>query len=250
LFPRATAVASVPTQRNTPNPVERRQPPPPFAIKPVQDTSSINWENVLYVVFDLETTGTSRQRSEIIELAAVILDKNGIQADDGTFSSYIRPTNPIPTFITNLTGITDYMVCDAETFPTVADSFLRFIQQHASDEQNDDPISHILLVGHNARVFDVPFFLHQLHNNNMAQLVFSESRFRFGLDTMRIAKKAVADGGEASTPPRTTSNSCTGSSRAEPWITLVELMMMSKQQSKFYGMSHSGRLGSWMCTSL
>jgi len=204
----------------------------------------------LYVVFDLETTGTSRQRSEIIELAAVILDKNGIQADDGTFSSYIRPTNPIPTFITNLTGITDYMVCDAETFPTVADSFLRFIQQHASDEQNDDPISHILLVGHNARVFDVPFFLHQLHNNNMAQLVFSESRFRFGLDTMRIAKKAVADGGEASTPPRTTSNSCTGSSRAEPWITLIELMMMSKQQSKFYGMSHSGRLGSWMCTSL
>jgi DNA polymerase III alpha subunit (gram-positive type) len=40
----------------------------------VQDAPTIDWEKVLYVVFDLETAGHSRQRDEIIEVAGHFLD--------------------------------------------------------------------------------------------------------------------------------------------------------------------------------
>ena len=89
-----------------------------------------------------------------------------------------------------MTGISDNTVCDANRFAEVAGSFIRFIQQHADD--HDDHIDHIVMVRHNGRVFDIPFFLHQLYNNNMAEQFFIDRRFGFGLDTMRIAKKAVA----------------------------------------------------------
>jgi len=65
------------------------------------------------------------------------------------------------------------------------------MQQHA-DELN---IDNIFLVGHNGRVFDIPFFIHQLFVHNMHEQLFGDSLFRFGLDTMRISKKAVSKSG-------------------------------------------------------
>ena len=53
---------------------------------------------VLNVVFDLETTGRSRQHDKIIELAAQISDPNGIQVKDGIFSQLVKPTGTIPPF--------------------------------------------------------------------------------------------------------------------------------------------------------
>jgi hypothetical protein len=47
--------------------------PPPFVLTAVQDASSIDWEKVLYVFFDLETAGSSRQRGEFIEAAAAVV---------------------------------------------------------------------------------------------------------------------------------------------------------------------------------
>ena len=164
----------------------------PFAVTPVTDPTSINWSNVLYVVFDLETTGRSRRSSEIIEIAAVILDQNGIPIEDANFVSYVRPKNPIPSYITAINNITNNMVCDAHRFSDVGAAFLSFMQQHA-DEQADR-IDHIILVGHNARVFDIPFLVHHFYNYNLHQQFFEDPRFEFGLDTMRIAKKAVAAG--------------------------------------------------------
>jgi DNA polymerase III subunit alpha, Gram-positive type len=55
-----------------------------------------------YVVFDLETTGRSRQKDKIIELAAVILDCLGVEIEDAFFSEFVKPTKPIPPFITEL----------------------------------------------------------------------------------------------------------------------------------------------------
>jgi DNA polymerase III epsilon subunit-like protein len=42
--------------------------------------------------FDLETTGRSRQRDGIIELAAVL----GVEFEDAFFSEFVKPTKPIP----------------------------------------------------------------------------------------------------------------------------------------------------------
>jgi DNA polymerase III epsilon subunit-like protein len=140
------AAANPPVDRN---PVNAVPPPPPLAF------TAVDWEKVLYVVFDLETTGRVRQRDEIIEVAASVHDKNGIPLEDALFTQFAKPTTSIPAFITQLTNITDDDVADAEPFPAVADAFIRFMQQHAED--NDGDIDHIILVGHNAKVFDVPF---------------------------------------------------------------------------------------------
>ena len=115
--PRATAVAphiaNPPNPPNDPNPPERVPPPPPFVVEPVPESLSIKWERVLYVVFDLETTGRSPVYHEIIEVAAVILDPNGIPIEDATFTQYVKPQRPIPSQITFLTTITNDMVREA-----------------------------------------------------------------------------------------------------------------------------------------
>jgi DNA polymerase III alpha subunit (gram-positive type) len=147
----------------------------------------------LYVVFDLETTGRVRQRDEIIEVGASIYDQNGMPVEDAHFSQFVKPKARIPSFITQLTTITDDDVAEAEPFPVVADAFIRFMQQHA--DENDGPISHVIMVGHNAKVFDIPFFVQKLSSNNMADCsFFQDKRFGLAIDTLRLAKYATQQG--------------------------------------------------------
>jgi DNA polymerase III epsilon subunit-like protein len=68
------------------NDVEGGPPHPLFMPSVVQDVSSVNWEKVLYLIFDLETTDRSQQLAAIIEIAAQVLDPFGIQLEDGLFS--------------------------------------------------------------------------------------------------------------------------------------------------------------------
>jgi DNA polymerase III alpha subunit (gram-positive type) len=61
--------------------------PPPSSCLPTEENDiNIDWGSVLYVVLDLETTGRSRQRDEIIKLAAVVLDESGVEIEDVFFS--------------------------------------------------------------------------------------------------------------------------------------------------------------------
>lgn len=181
-----------------PNAVTEVPLPPPFILTTVQDTSSIDWEKVLYVVFDLETTGRSRQHDEIIELAAVVLDGSGIPIEDAEFSHFVKPKTAIPPFITELTSITNDNVANAEQFPEVADAFIRFMQQNA--DEYDGPIDHVILVGHNGKVFDIPFFIQQLRCNQMVERFFEDDRFGFGLDTLQLARKAIQKDSSAGAP--------------------------------------------------
>jgi DNA polymerase III epsilon subunit-like protein len=103
----------------------------PLGATVVQDTSKIDIDKALYVVFDLETTGRRQDHDEIIELAAEILDPNGIPLEDAIFSELVKPNRPIPQFITKLTTITNDMVGIAERFPEVAGNFLEFMRRHA-----------------------------------------------------------------------------------------------------------------------
>jgi Exonuclease len=90
LFPHDTAVSVVAVPPNNQNRVANAPPPPPFPVTPVQEPSTINWDKVFYVVFlDMETTGMSQRNNKVIELVAVILDKDGVQIEDGTFVSYV-----------------------------------------------------------------------------------------------------------------------------------------------------------------
>lgn len=154
--PVAAAAVDGPNFKNDVEEADSFPPPVPMAD---DDASYINWGSVLYVVFDLETTGRSRQRDEIIELAAVILDSLGVEIEDTSFSEFVKPTKPIPPFITELTSITNDDVSTAEPFAVVGDAFIGFIQQHADEFAG--VVDHIIFVGHNGKAEGVRYtFLH------------------------------------------------------------------------------------------
>ena len=83
------------------------------------------------VIIDLEAScptedrgNNSIERSSIIEIGAVRLDKRSLEITD-SFSELVRPEDyPIVPFITEITGISPAMVQDKDTFDQVAARFL------------------------------------------------------------------------------------------------------------------------------
>ncbi len=105
------------------------------------------------VIFDIETTGFSHTWSEIIQIAALRMRDGGV-APDETFSTFIRPLRRIPTFITEITGISD---ADVQAAPPVAEALLSFSQFAGS----------ATLLAHNARRFDMPFIRATCERHNL-----------------------------------------------------------------------------------
>lgn len=94
-----------------------------------------------YVVFDLETTGTSPNQDAIIEISAVKVE-HGKTVD--TFSRLVNPNRHIPYGATLVNGITDDMVAEEPGLETVLPEFIEFIGNN-------------VLVGHNIHCFDMKF---------------------------------------------------------------------------------------------
>ena len=94
-----------------------------------------------YVVFDLETTGLSYKKDEVIEISA--LKVIGGQIVD-QFSTLVDPGRHIPYTASSVNGIVDEMVQGCPSFEEALGSFLEF----AGD---------MMLVGHNVKCFDLCF---------------------------------------------------------------------------------------------
>ena len=80
-----------------------------------------------YVVFDLETTGYSPKDGEIIEISAIKYKNNELL---DTFSHLVKPSNGISAKITNLTGITEQTISNANNIKTILPMFLDFIENY------------------------------------------------------------------------------------------------------------------------
>ena len=104
------------------------------------DTESLSLEDATYVVFDVETTGTSAEKGGITELGAVKLVGGEFV---GEFSTLINPEMPITPFVVRLTGITNSMVEDAPLVGEILPGFEEFVEG-------------AVLVGHNVQ-FDCSF---------------------------------------------------------------------------------------------
>ncbi len=122
-----------------------------------------------YCVLDLETTGFSPITEKITEIGIMKL-KDGKVTDQ--FSCFVNPEKPIPARVVEVTGITDYMVQDAETIEKVFPKILEFIEGS-------------VLVAHNAD-FDIGFLKH-----NAAVLGY-DFDFTY-LDTLALAKDIFPD---------------------------------------------------------
>ncbi|EAU39714.1 exonuclease, DNA polymerase III, epsilon subunit family protein [Fulvimarina pelagi HTCC2506] len=111
-----------------------REPPPSLIDCPLRD--------LVYCVFDTETTGLIPHRDEIVQIGAIrIVDGKLVEGE--TFDTLVDPGGPIPRASSKIHGITDKMVMGQ---PRIAEAGRRFFE--FSKES--------VLVAHNAP-FDMSF---------------------------------------------------------------------------------------------
>ena len=117
---------------------------------PIQTTleEGVPLREVTFVVVDLETTGGSPRDSRITEVGAVRVT-GGERI--GTFQALVNPGEPIPPYISHLTGIDDFLVREEPPIEAVLPAFLEFARG-------------AIFVAHNAR-FDFSFL-----NENLRRL--------------------------------------------------------------------------------
>lgn len=124
-----------------------------------------------YTIFDLETTGISVDRDDIIEISAVRV-KGGAVVD--TFSTLVNPSRMIPYSATKVNGITDEMVADAPDIREAMTDFLAFIGD-------------TVLIGHNIISFDLKFI-----DCAVIELFHQSVRNDF-IDTLHMARTCLPE---------------------------------------------------------
>ncbi len=131
----------------------------------VLNPQSVELQQAVYVVFDVETTGLSVTSNRLIEIA-------GVKMQDGKvldrFASFVNPHERIPYHISQLTHITDDMVKDAPNAEEVVPQFLQFVGD-------------AVLVAHNAR-FDIGFMQEACRRLKLPQIENAV------LDTLELAR--------------------------------------------------------------
>ena len=119
-----------------------------------------------YTVLDIETTGLSHTKDEIIEISALKIRNNKVSDE---FSKLVKPYAQISSFITYLTGITNEMVSNAPKIETVLPELIKFVS-------ND------IILGHNVK-FDINFIETNLENYGYPPLTNSF------IDSMQLARR-------------------------------------------------------------
>lgn len=122
-----------------------------------------------YVCFDLETTGLSPEKDEIIEIGAVKVVEGKVI---DRFSRFVKPDNLISPLVTSLTGISNDMVADAGPTDRTIYDFLYFCEEYP-------------VVGHNL-MFDYRF------TYRYAKKYYMDFK-KEGLDTLKIARKVLPE---------------------------------------------------------
>ena len=122
-----------------------------------------------YVVFDLETTGISSVKDDIIEISALKV-KNHERVE--TFSRLVNPGRPIPAGATKVNGITDEMVQNEPGLAHILPEFLNFIGGE-------------ILIGHNIQSFDLLFL------NRVAGEVCGTAVLNDFIDTLYMARACL-----------------------------------------------------------
>lgn len=132
------------------------------------DPASLPLDEAPYVVFDVETTGSSASKGAITEIGAVKVARGAIVDE---FSTLINPERPIEPFVVRLTGITDRMVANAPLAAEVMPRFEEFVEGS-------------VLVGHNIN-FDCSFVTAARESCDLEPLPNPV------LDTLRLARSLV-----------------------------------------------------------
>ncbi|XP_065630729.1 exonuclease DPD1, chloroplastic/mitochondrial [Quercus suber] len=139
---------------------------------------------VTVIVFDIETTGFSRENERIIEIA--LRDLEG--GENSTFQTLVNPQRFVPN--SHVHGITTRMVNKADV-PRMED-LIPILLQFVRSRQK--PGGYVVLAAHNARSFDVPFLRSEF---TRCKAEFP-SNWLF-VDTLTLAREMMKSKGEKST---------------------------------------------------
>ncbi len=120
-----------------------------------------------YIVLDIESTGLSRDKHKITELAAVKV-KDGEIVDE--FQTLVNPEQHIPSFITSLTGISNEMVKDAPKINEALPKFLDFLGDNVIIGHN--VTFDYKFIEHNAQLLDLPFKNPKLCTRKLANRIY------------------------------------------------------------------------------
>lgn len=97
----------------------------------ISDIEKVKWINIQdsFVVFDVETTGLDSRTDRILEIGAVLFEKDEYLAtgEIKTFQCFIKQKNPIPPEVTKINKITDEMVADGEDEFRALELFFDFV---------------------------------------------------------------------------------------------------------------------------
>ncbi len=132
------------------------------------DATALSLEDAPFVVFDVETTGSSAKEGAITEIGALKVVRGRVVDE---FATLINPGRPIQPFVVRLTGITDRMVADAPSAAEVMPLFEDFAEG-------------CILVGHNVH-FDCSFVSAAREASGLAPLPNPV------LDTLKLARSLV-----------------------------------------------------------
>ncbi len=121
-----------------------------------------------YVLLDIETTGLSPLKDDIIEIGAIKVEKDKIVDE---YSSLIKIDRKLDPFIIQLTGITDKMLKEGKSTEIVLKEFLNFLGDN-------------VIIGHNVN-FDINF-IYEKCKKYLGTYVINDY-----IDTMQVAKKAI-----------------------------------------------------------
>ena len=133
------------------------------------------------IAFDLETTGLSKDKNRIIEIAAV----NVTDPTHAPMSTLINPGRfNIPPPITQLTGITNSMV-SAPAVPSFARA-AELLEEYVTEARRKGGGASVILAAHNARQFDAGFL--QAEYRRLGRELPDDWRF---VDTLPLARKRL-----------------------------------------------------------
>lgn len=128
-------------------------------------------EECAFAVLDVETTGSRPSDGDRVTDVAVVVVQG--ERRELVFESLVNPERPIPSWITEMTGISDATVAGAPTFDQVADQLLA-------------TLSGRVFTAHNAR-FDWGFVASELSRTRGLQLVGPR------LCTVRLARALLPE---------------------------------------------------------
>ncbi|MCX7797305.1 MAG: exonuclease domain-containing protein [Melioribacter sp.] len=130
------------------------------------ELKDIPFEKAEYCVFDFETTGTSPKLDKVIEIGIVKISNSKIV---DKFQSLINPGQPIPYYITLLTGIKNSDVINAPYFEDLYEKIKEFVGDS-------------ILVAHNLN-FDYSFMKNECQRANLEMLD------NYAICTLKLAKR-------------------------------------------------------------